>query len=284
MVERGLRVPLELLQFPQALELVGEAPTEVDVRLRGASTTLGRISASDVVAALDLREAIPGRKLYQLTPEQVRVPFGVEVTQVTPATIAIVFERSVTRAVVVSPIVEGTPAQGHFIDSVVSEPARIEVVGPESSMRYIDEAITETISVEGADETFTRTVTLGLVDPAVRLKTPQRAVVTVEILPVQGMRRLTNQAVELRGLSDGLVAWAVPSIVELELRGSDVGAALLNLNTVTVFVDLTGLGVGEYAMAIETESVTASGIAQIKPSTVQVHVSRLNDSESRQRQ
>ena len=34
-VERGLRVPLELQQFPGGLELRGEWPTFVDVRLRG---------------------------------------------------------------------------------------------------------------------------------------------------------------------------------------------------------------------------------------------------------
>ena len=36
-VERGLRVPLELQQFPAGLELQGEVPTTVDVRVRGAS-------------------------------------------------------------------------------------------------------------------------------------------------------------------------------------------------------------------------------------------------------
>ena len=34
-VERGLRVPLELQQFPAGLELQGEPPALVDVRVRG---------------------------------------------------------------------------------------------------------------------------------------------------------------------------------------------------------------------------------------------------------
>ena len=85
-VERGLRVPLELQQFPAGLELQGEPPTLVDVRVRGASGTLEPRRAGDIVAVLDLRGARPGRRLFQLTPEQVRVPFGVEVVQVTPST------------------------------------------------------------------------------------------------------------------------------------------------------------------------------------------------------
>ena len=54
-VERGLRVPLELQQFPAGLELLGDVPATVDVRVRGASGTLSRVGAGDVVAVLDLR-------------------------------------------------------------------------------------------------------------------------------------------------------------------------------------------------------------------------------------
>ena len=96
-VERGLRVPLELVQFPAGLELVGEVPTIADVRVRGASGTLSRLSPGDIVAVLDLRGARPGGRLFHLTPEQVRAPFDVEVVHVTPATVAVLFEASASR-------------------------------------------------------------------------------------------------------------------------------------------------------------------------------------------
>ena len=54
-VERGLRVPLELQQFPPGLELQGDAPSLVDVRVRGASGTLSRVGPGDIVAVLDLK-------------------------------------------------------------------------------------------------------------------------------------------------------------------------------------------------------------------------------------
>src|SRR5436190_10709617 len=73
-VERGLRVSLELQQFPSGLEIQGEPPSTVDVRVRGPSGTLGRLSPGDIFAVLDLRAARVGRRLFHLTPEQVRVP------------------------------------------------------------------------------------------------------------------------------------------------------------------------------------------------------------------
>ena len=39
-VERSLRIPLELQQFPIGLEVQGEPPSLVDVRVRGASGNL----------------------------------------------------------------------------------------------------------------------------------------------------------------------------------------------------------------------------------------------------
>ena len=61
-VERTLRIPLELQQFPSGLELSGEPPSTVDVRVRGASSTLARLGPSDLVAELDLRSARAGRR------------------------------------------------------------------------------------------------------------------------------------------------------------------------------------------------------------------------------
>src|ERR1700730_15931565 len=77
-VERGLRIPLELQQFPPGLELDGEPPSLVDARVRGASGTLSRLSSGDVVAVIDLRGAREGRRVFPLTPDPVRAPFGVE--------------------------------------------------------------------------------------------------------------------------------------------------------------------------------------------------------------
>ena len=62
---------------------------------------------------------------------------------------------------------------------MTSNPATVEVVGPESSLRGLDEAMTEPISVAGATRPVREVVTIGVADPAVRLRTPQTAEVTV---------------------------------------------------------------------------------------------------------
>jgi len=51
-VERALRIPLEFTNLPAQLELVGEPPDVVDVRLRGSSGTMSRIAAGELAAVL----------------------------------------------------------------------------------------------------------------------------------------------------------------------------------------------------------------------------------------
>src|SRR5438270_10348684 len=132
-VERGLRVPLELQQFPSGLELQGEPPSTVDVRVRGASGALGRVSAGDIVSVLDLRGSRPGRRLFHVTPDQVRAPFGIEVVQATPATVALVFEHSQSRSVPIEPSVEGKPAPGYGVGKVRVDPENVEIIGTASA-------------------------------------------------------------------------------------------------------------------------------------------------------
>ena len=43
-VERAMRIPLEFTNLPAQLEVVGDAPNVVDVRLRGSSGALSRVT------------------------------------------------------------------------------------------------------------------------------------------------------------------------------------------------------------------------------------------------
>ena len=149
-VERSLRVPLEFRNIPSTLEIVGNAPDNVDVRVRGSSALLSRLRAGEIVAVLDLGSARAGSRLFHIRNDEVRAPFGVEVAQVVPATLALELERSTRRTVLVKPALEGEPAAGYVVGRVLSEPATVEIVGPETRVKQITEATTEPVSVTGA--------------------------------------------------------------------------------------------------------------------------------------
>jgi YbbR domain-containing protein len=185
-VERVLRIPLEYTNIPAQLELVGDPPTVVDVRVRGSSGTLGRLSSGEMAAVLDVRSPRPGQRLYHLTGSDVRTPFGVDVVQVTPSSIALFFERSSAKTVPVLPVLEGQPADGYMVDKVIADPDKVEIVGPASSLKLLSSAVTEAVTVQGATKDVVETVTVGPADPSVRLRGPDTtARVTVTIIPVR---------------------------------------------------------------------------------------------------
>jgi YbbR domain-containing protein len=185
-VERVLRIPLEYTNIPAQLELVGEPPTVVDVRVRGSSGTLGRLSSGELAAVLDVRTPRPGQRLYHLTGADVRAPFGVDIVQVTPSSIALFFEQSSSKTVPVQPVLEGQPAEGYIVEKVTADPATVEIVGPASALKALTSAVTEAVSVEGATRNVVESVTVGPADPAVRLRGPQTTSrVTVAIIPVR---------------------------------------------------------------------------------------------------
>jgi len=271
-VERGLRVPLELTQVPAGLELMGDVPATVDVRVRGASGALSRAGTGDVVAVLDLHTAQAGRRLFPLTPDQVRVPFGVEIMQVMPSAVAMSFEPSASRELPIRPAVDGRPAPGYVIGPLSAEPQVAEVIGPESAVKRAIEVLTEPVSVAGAQTHVKQAVILGLLDPALRLKTARSAMVTVQILPAPLERTMRNQAVHLRNLGPNLQAEAVPVAVELTLRGNRDALGRVGPDDLAAFIDLAGLGPGQYSLTVHADSSRDAGVTRVTPEAVQVRI------------
>jgi YbbR domain-containing protein len=184
-VERVMRAPVEFQNLPAGLELVGNPPDTVEVRLRGSSGALSRMASGDMSAVLDLATARPGRRLFHITQSQVNVPYGIEIVQVGPSTLTMEFEMSAIRKVRVEPDIDGRPATGYEITQVTSDPETVEVAGPETALKRLQAAITEPVSVTDQTRSVREVVTIGVPDSSLRLRSPQTAVVTVTISPRQ---------------------------------------------------------------------------------------------------
>jgi YbbR domain-containing protein len=273
-VERGLQVPLELQQFPANLEpQQGELPATVEVRLRGPSGVLSRISPGDVIAVLDLRTARSGRRLFQLNADTVRVPAGVEVLQITPSTVAMSFEPSASRQVPIVPEIDGKPAPGYLAGRPTTDPPTIEVVGPESAVRRVTEAFTDPVSVEGARAPVSEHVNVGFLDPTLRLKNPRPATVTVPIVPGPVEHAMKDRPVHLRNLQPSLSAEALPAVVTVSLSGARQALGGVQPDDVTAYVDVHGLGSGQYTLTVHADSSRDVGVTDIEPATIQVRIS-----------
>lgn len=82
--EVGFLVPLEFTTMPSGLEMSGDVPTLVHIRVRGRSALLRRMSPADLNLRLDMKDGKQGTMTIKFMPEMVGAPYGATVVQVEP--------------------------------------------------------------------------------------------------------------------------------------------------------------------------------------------------------
>ena len=268
-VERALRIPLEFTNVPSQLEIVGEPPNVVDVRVRGSSGTLSRIAAGELVAVLDLQTARAGQRVFHLSSADVRSPFGVEVAQVQPSNFYMTFEPSATKRVPVVPAVEGEPAAGYELGTVTAEPPLVEVEGPASAVKALTAVVTEPLSAAGASAPLSEMLTVGVPDPSVRLKNPDPVRVTVNVRPAQFQWAVAGIPVELVN-AKGRVTIS-PDTVTVYVRGprDAMGA---DATAFDAAVDVDGLRPGQYQVPVRVVVPPRIGLVRVEPQEVRVRI------------
>lgn len=167
--EVGMVVPLEYRNIPPHSELAGDSTNTVEVRLRGAATLIKEMSARDISATVDLSSMAPGEKVVQLTPQNVRAPFGIEIIRVNPSQVRLSLERTITKRIQVIPRQDGEAAQGAEVFAVTATPATVEIQGPDSKVREMESIPTAVVRVNKRGSSFNQLIELDVADPAVRL-------------------------------------------------------------------------------------------------------------------
>ena len=83
--EVGFQVPLEFTSMPAQLEISGDVPTTMRVRVRGRSALLRRMVTADLSVRVDLKDWKEGASQVRVSPDMVGAPFGATVVQVSPS-------------------------------------------------------------------------------------------------------------------------------------------------------------------------------------------------------
>jgi YbbR domain-containing protein len=168
--------------------------------------------------------------------------------------------------------VEGEPAPGFIVGEIAADPKVVEVVGPESALRRVAEAITEPLWVGSARSAVKSTVILGVAEQGVRLKTARSAVVSVAIVPAPAARVLDSVPVRVRNLAQGLTARVTPPTVKVRVRGTTPAVDKIRDASVIAYVELSGILEGDYGLPVRLEQTRDVGLDQLDPTMVGIHV------------
>ncbi|HZS03331.1 MAG TPA: CdaR family protein [Blastocatellia bacterium] len=174
-------VPLEFHGPRAGLEISGDVPQTVSVRLRGPQDVIRNTTASQIGVVADLNNKEPGERVVQLKRTDVSRPDNLEVLRIEPASIRLHIEQTVQKQVPVEPQYVGEVAAGYERRGFIAQPPTIEISGPLSHLGNITRALTESIQLDGRKESFKTRVDVDLKDPTIRVNTPGPITVMVEI-------------------------------------------------------------------------------------------------------
>lgn len=213
--ERGVSAPVEFRNVPQDLELTGDLVDIVNVRLRASPGMVESLDSGQVVARIDLDGVEEGERIIQLTPEQVRVPFGFRIVKITPGFLTINLEQVLSKTIPVRPRILGRPAPGYEVTDLTTDPPEVRVRGPKSRVQEIESAFTEPVSVDGADVTVEEYVNVRPEDALLRLEGGGQVRVVVRIQERRERKAFERLPVIVRGQPASLT----PSAVRVEVTG-----------------------------------------------------------------
>jgi YbbR domain-containing protein len=176
----SVRVPIEFSQPPKNLDYTSDVIPQAQVRLRGPARLLRDLQQESVHVVINLRGALSGEHTYDLTAGQVQVPHNVEVLEITPTRLRLVFDKSETRQVAVKPRIVGTLPPGHHIESVIAAPAMLTITGPSQHVNAVESALTDAVDVTGVAGQASFDTRAYLPDPLVHLSGSSAVRVTVK--------------------------------------------------------------------------------------------------------
>lgn len=177
--EVSIQVPIEFARPPKDLDYTADVIPQAQLRLRGPARLLRDLPQEDVRAIIDLKNAMPGEHTYDLTTGQIHLPHDVEVMQINPSRLRLVFDQHETRQISVKPHIVGILPPGYRIESVTAKPATLTITGPARHVNAVDNALTDAVDVTGVTGQASFDVMPYLPDPLVHLTGSDPVHVTV---------------------------------------------------------------------------------------------------------
>ena len=182
--EVAVRAPIVFQHVPPNLEISSDSIPEAQIRVHGPERVIRQLQANEVHAEIDLADAKPGERTYDLTSQLVRHPSDVQVGPVIPSQLHLAFDTRSSREVEIHPRVTGNFADGEQIVKVEADPPRITITGPRHHVEKVDSATTDPVDATGTRGGAVFTTNVYVPDPLVQVVQTTSIRVTVLVQKV----------------------------------------------------------------------------------------------------
>jgi len=165
----GFSVPLEIRDVPRGMTVTNKLERQVELRLAGPSSILSGLKQTDIAAAIDLAGARAGRQSVPLDDRVVKVPPGVTVQRIFPASVEVVLEKTERRVVPVTARVGGAQAFRRKVTKVEVDPPAVEIEALPEEFSRMATVYTEEVVPERDTELFSAPARVELREPHAKI-------------------------------------------------------------------------------------------------------------------
>ena len=269
--EVGLTVPLEMKNFPPNLVVANQVPDGISVRIRGSVPLTRQVADRGLRFSIDLSDAKAGPNHFNLLPDALGLPRGLEVTRLTPSQVTVELEPVTLKRVNILPVIKGEPVAGYVIEDILLEPKSVAIRGPQSILEKIDIIWTEPIDVTMAAGSTTVPVKLAMPDVSVTLA--EKVQVTARLEMREKIVTRAFSAVPVEGINTVQDYQISPETVELTVSGPlSTMTELASGKALHVRLNLADLGPGRYRRPVEVSVPPDMKVISVKPDQIQVKI------------
>lgn len=140
--EMSVTAALEFQNIPANMDIVSNQVNEIQVRVRGPRGSISALSPDQVRVMVDLNDAVAGARTIDLTEDNLRLPFGVEATSIEPRSMTMLFDRLITKRLIIDYDLIGELPEGLELADIAIDPPSIEFPGRENELNQIQQVIT----------------------------------------------------------------------------------------------------------------------------------------------
>ncbi len=157
--ELSLDATLEFKDIPLELGIVSSSAKSVTLTVRGQERFMKNLNAADIRVFVDLSRAKQGEWIFPIDKDNVKLPFAMSATNVSPSSVKVKLEEIISKKVLVRPQVIGISEKGSQV-SIAVEPKRVTIKGLKSDIQKIDALRTEVFNISEIRDSVTEELML----------------------------------------------------------------------------------------------------------------------------
>jgi YbbR domain-containing protein len=270
--EIDILIPVDLYKLPQGLTLVGSAPKEIELRVKGPPAVLDDLKRNTPRYKLDLSGVAVGSESIAVDPDLLQMPAEAQITRVNPAYLTVKVDRLLKKRLQVKVAVSGEPDSRYFINDMLARPSTMLICGPETIVGLVDEIFTKPIDVTARSESFKKEIAVDLargVEPCFSSN-----IVQAEIYLAAKLVTRRFAGILVQGQNAPYKFNISPGTLTLEIKGPlNIIDNLQPQKDIQVFVELKNLKPGVYVRRATISLPVKTTLVNVEPELFTVKIS-----------